>query len=340
MADIALIGEAYGEVEEREGRPFVGPTGWLLNNLLADAGINRRDCFLTNVFNLRPQNNKIETLCGPKANAVPDWPALGKAGYVQRQYRGELERLADELVEVNPNIIVALGNTAAWALLGKTMITKIRGTVQMSDSNLLVDGFKVLPTYHPAAVSRQWSLRATVIMDLLKAKRESHYSGIRLPERRVWIEPQMEDLYAFERLHIQGCERLAVDIETSGSFVTCIGFAPAKDVAIVIPGPSFVTPRGPYWPTDAIRYQVHEFIKGILEGPIRKTFQNGLYDIAFIYRAMNKITVRNAEHDTMLLHHALQPEALKGLGYLGSIYTDEGAWKQMREHKTTIKRDD
>lgn len=44
--------------------------------------------------------------------------------------------------------------------------------------------------------------------------------------------------------------------------------------------------------------------------------------------------------DTMLLHHALQPEALKSLGYLGSIYTDEGNWKQMREKVKTIKRED
>lgn len=47
----------------------------------------------------------------------------------------------------------------------------------------------------------------------------------------------------------------------------------------------------------------------------------------------------NAEHDTMLLHHALQPESLKGLGYLGSVYTDEQSWKQMRV-RTTIKRED
>jgi hypothetical protein len=72
--------------------------------------------------------------------------------------------------------------------------------------------------------------------------------------------------------------------------------------------------------------------------PVGKIFQNGLYDIAFIWRAW-KIPVMNAEEDTMLLHHALQPESLKSLGYLGSIYTDEGPWKSMREVKT-IKRED
>lgn len=52
-----------------------------------------------------------------------------------------------------------------------------------------------------------------------------------------------------------------------------------------------------------------------------------------------KIRTFGATHDTMLLHHALQPEALKNLGFLGSIYSDEGSWKDMRKAKTT-KRDD
>jgi hypothetical protein len=46
-----------------------------------------------------------------------------------------------------------------------------------------------------------------------------------------------------------------------------------------------------------------------------------------------------AEHDTMLLSHSLQPESLKGLGYLGSVFTDEGSWKQERKGNQTIKRD-
>ena len=72
---------------------------------------------------------------------------------------------------------------------------------------------------------------------------------------------------------------------------------------------------------------------------IKKAFQNGLYDISFLWRAYG-IRVMGAEHDTMLLHHALQPESLKGLGFLGSIYTDHGAWKQMRGKVATIKGDE
>jgi DNA polymerase I-like protein with 3'-5' exonuclease and polymerase domains len=76
----------------------------------------------------------------------------------------------------------------------------------------------------------------------------------------------------------------------------------------------------------------------LVDGRIPKLFQNGLYDIAFLWRAQG-IAVRGAAEDTMLLSHALQPESLKGLGYLGSIYTDHGPWKSERKGETTIGRD-
>lgn len=337
MTDIALIGEAWGEVEERERAAFVGPTGYELNRMLGEVGIRRTDCLVTNVFNLRPPGNRIEALCGPKHLGIPGYPAIGKFGYIGRQYTPQLERLADELEEANPNIIITLGNTAAWALLGKTMISKMRGTVQLSTHT--ITDFKVLPTYHPAAIFRQWPLRAVTVMDLMKGKRQSQFPEIRRPERQIWIEPKLEDLYAFDRQYLQQCQSLAIDIETSGNFITCIGYAPGKEVAIVVPGIGVKRSGRPYWPSMEVERKVWSFNKDILTRPIPKIFQNGLYDIAFIYRAW-KIGVRDAEEDTMLLHHALQPESLKSLGFLGSIYTDETAWKQMRESRTTIKRED
>jgi uracil-DNA glycosylase len=336
MADIALIGEAWGEVEERERRAFVGTTGYELDRMLKQAGISRRECLLTNVFNFRPPNNKIEAICGPVEDKIPGYPALLKGKYVHRQYAGELNRLADELEACNPNVVITLGNTATWALLGKTMISKLRGVTSLSTHTYT--GLKVLPTYHPAAIFRQWSLRPVTIIDLIKALRESEYPEIRRPEREIWIEPTLEDLYEFDQRYIQHCERLAVDIETAGQCITLIGLSPSPDLALVIPGIGYQRAGRAYWGSLAVERRVYNFIKEIMSRPVGKVFQNGLYDIAFIWRAW-KIRVMNAEEDTMLLHHALQPESLKSLGFLGSIYTDEGPWKQMREVKT-IKRED
>ncbi len=69
-APIMIVGEAWGEHEEREGRPFVGPSGSVLNGLLRQVGISRDECYLTNVFNLRPPGNNILGFCGSKSEAI------------------------------------------------------------------------------------------------------------------------------------------------------------------------------------------------------------------------------------------------------------------------------
>jgi hypothetical protein len=230
-----------------------------------------------------------------------------------------------------------MGNTACWAVLGQSTITKVRGNTTLSTHT--VADFKVLPTYHPAAVFRQWQLRPIVIMDLVKAERESHFPEIRRPYRAIWIEPTLEDMERFYSTYIQTCELLSVDIETAGTHITCIGFAPSPTLALVIPFHDATKANRSYWPTKELELLAWQFVRRVIENPqIKKTFQNGLYDIAFLWRAYG-IRTFGSEHDPMLLHHALQPESLKGLGFLGSIYTDEGSWKHMRV-KTTIKRDD
>jgi hypothetical protein len=79
----------------------------------------------------------------------------------------------------------------------------------------------------------------------------------------------------------------------------------------------------------------------VLNSDQPKIAQNGLYDLNILWRSYG-ITVRNFEEDTMLLHHALQPESEKGLGFLGSVYTDEASWKMMRTKSkvTKFKKED
>jgi uracil-DNA glycosylase len=338
MPKIALVGEAWGSDEEKARRPFVGYTGYLLNEILRDAGIVRSECFITNVFNLHPPGNKMEWFCGSKSTAIPGYPSLLKGKFVRREFITELDRLASEIADCNPNIIISFGNTGLWALLGKTGITKFRGVTDISTHTAI--GFKVLPTFHPTYLLRgQWTQRHTVVLDLRKALKESETDNVKRPHREIWIEPTLKDLEVFYERYLANAERISVDIETSGTYITCIGFAPSSGVAICIPFSDKRRKDRNYWPTQSDECKAWNFVRHVLEYPIPKIFQNGLYDIAFLWRAMGLKTM-NAAHDTMLLHHALQPEALKGLGYLGSIYTDEGPWKQMRDRTTTIKRDE
>lgn len=330
---IFLLGEAWGSQEEQAKRPFVGYAGYQLNTMLDDAGINRSECYVSNVFNLRPDNNKIESLCGDRSSGIPGYPALTKGAFVRARYTPELNRLAREILDVNPNIIVCFGNTASWALFGRTAISKHRGTTDLTSHTAI--GFKALCTYHPQACNYVASWRPIAVIDLMKAKRESEYPDVRRPKRTIYIPETIEDLASATWLPKIGC--LSVDIETTGNRITCIGFGDGTR-ALVIPFDDGRKKSGSYWSTFKDEQKAWRFVKATLQTPTPKLFQNGLYDIAFLLRSYG-IAVRNPLHDTMLLHHALHPESLKALGFLGSIYTDEGPWKNLRT-TSTIKRDD
>jgi uracil-DNA glycosylase len=359
-----LVGEARGEQEDRYNSSFIGGSGALLLRMLADAKIikltgadhsfidkwyrqrnplaikqiweGHPEVYRTNVFQHHPPGNDLSYFCGPKAEAIPGYPPLTKSKYVHAQWAPELTRLGDEILAVNPNIIICLGNTALWALAGRVAITKIRGTTLMSTH--CVEGYKLLPTFHPAAVLRQYEQKPTVIADLIKAKRESETINIERPHREIWIEPTLADIKAFIAEHIHGCKLLSVDIETYGSRVTCIGFAPSERIGIVIPFDDSRRPDGSYWATASAERECWAMVREVLvDKSIPKLFQNGLYDISFLLRAYG-IGVMGAEHDTMLLMHALQPESLKGLGYQGSLFTNERAWKELGKRSKTIKR--
>lgn len=339
---IAIVGEAWGEQEEQQRAPFVGPSGWELNKMLAEAGIHRADCFISNVFNLRPRpTNDISNLCVAKSDplAIRDLPALTTGKHLRNEYRGELGRLRSELSEVRPNVTIALGNTAAWALLSNTGISRIRGTVTTGS---FIPGLKILPTFHPSAVLRDWSLRPVTVLDLVKAKRESEFPEIRRPERTVYIEPSLDDMEWYFNAHLANAQAISFDSETRGDEITCIGFAPDERTAICIP---FTDPRtlntdhvGSYWPTRDLEILALGFVRRVLSLPCPKFGQNTLYDINFLWSKYG-IPIVNYKDDTMLLHHALQPESLKGLGFLGSVYTNESSWKLLNRRTATIKRD-
>lgn len=362
---ICLVGEAWGTEEEKLQTPFIGPSGVQLIQLLADSGLMELSPYdksmlhsywtlgkdpnfialiwkahpefhCTNVFNLHPEKNDLETLCVVKTDpeAAPGLPALKPGKYLRARFSHHVERLIRELREINPTLIIALGNTACWCLLGTTSISKIRGVAVYSK---ILPTVKTVPVYHPAAILRQWDLRATTVMDLQKAKRESAFREVRRPQRTVYIEPSLLDLEWFYAVHILHAERLAIDIETVGDQISCIGFAPSIETALTVP---FIDYRkgGNYWDDLSSELQAWTWVRRVCNSRAKKVFQNGLFDIHRLWRGYG-ISVLNAEDDTMLLSHSLHPESLKGLAYLGSIYTDEAAWKLEVRHSKTIKKE-
>ena len=200
---------------------------------------------------------------------------------------------------------------------------------------------KFLPTYSPAAVLRAWHWRPIVLADLLKAARERRVATLARPHRRVIVSPSIGEVEEWTGRALSGpapARLLAPDIETLNGQIRCIGFARSREDVLVIPFIARLT-GGSYWGDEAHELRAWRAVRALLESPIPKVGQNFLFDLTYLSRF--GIRSRNCYHDTMLLHHTLFPEMQKGLGFLGSIYTNESAWKLFRRRGTEkLKRDE
>jgi uracil-DNA glycosylase len=351
---LLLIGEAWGESEDQEGKPFVGASGQELWRMLGqafpgaegpheaalrkqwawdfgwrDAWLEAQGIAMTNLFPFRPDGNNIETLCAARSAGGVMLPQLKQGKYFLEEHAAPaLARLQHEISESSPNLLVPMGNVACWATLQLTNIGGIRGSVTFTPS-----GRKALPTYHPAAVLRTWSWRPIVVADLIKAAREAQSPDYERPARVIIVEPGLDEIREWvARFHAARPPILSADCETANGQITCISFAWTPQEALVIP---FVRMRPRwqnYWSTPSEERAAWFFVRQLLETPwCKKLGQNFLYDLQYI----NKMGIypQGCEEDTMLLHHSLHPELQKGLGFLGSIYTQEASWKLMARRK-------
>jgi uracil-DNA glycosylase len=135
-AEIMFVGEQPGDREDREGRPFVGPAGLLLDRALTEAGVDRRRVYVTNAvkhFKFEPRG-KRRLHKRPNASEIK----------ICRRW------LFEEIQAIGPRLIVALGATAAQSLAGRAIpVQSNRGAVLD-----VADGLRVLVTIHPSALLR------------------------------------------------------------------------------------------------------------------------------------------------------------------------------------------
>lgn len=343
--DIALVGEAPGLNECIHGRPFVGEAGQELSRILVDAGLQplfkgigdarTYNYYLTNVFKQRPapDSNDVKLFFCPRTDPDADTtlPAHGSGKYLLRDFRPMLDELKGELVDCGAKVVIALGGTALWAILGHSKITPYLGTVHAPTATR---PYWVIPTYHPSAVLHQWSFRSTVVANLLKVpdclaraglKRSTHDGGGK-SRFRIKINPTLAEVEAFaERAFL--APLMAVDVETAHGQIRTISFSLGPLEAFVIP--FWELPRPSYWPSADGEARAWRAVARCLAGSGTKIFHNGPYDIQYLWR-VHGIPILGPIEDTMHAHHAMEPELPKGLGYLAATYLDIPAWKQMR----------
>lgn len=143
-AKIMMVGEAPGEEEDRQGLPFVGRSGEILDHMLAVAGLDRKKVFITNTVKHHPLNNRA-----PKASEI----------------KVCMELWLDQQIDIlKPKLIVVLGVVALKALTKESSIKKSHGKI------LERDGQKYFVTYHPAAALRYPENRKKMESDFKQLK--------------------------------------------------------------------------------------------------------------------------------------------------------------------------
>jgi len=152
QAEVLFIGEGPGFHEDQQGRPFVGPAGKFLDELLQAAGLRRAEVYICNVVKCRPPNNRDPFPI--EIQTCSQW-------------------LDAQLALIRPKVIVTLGRYSLARYLPGQSISKVHG------KPLVKEGVTVVPMFHPAAALHQASLRATIEADfarlpqIIKAARQA-----------------------------------------------------------------------------------------------------------------------------------------------------------------------
>lgn len=343
-AKIMIVGEAPGEQELKEGKPFVGGSGQELSKMLNDAGLLRTEAYVTNVCKHRPPGNNMDLWWPQKKKGIlPGMINIGDQWFDPRVVEG-MHELREEVLRVQPNVIVPLGNTALWALTRKTGITKWRSSLLHLHESYANENIKVIPTIHPAAVLRSWDWRALVVHDLRRVARWHEVPGFPDIRRDYILRPTYDQVVStLEQLllRVRSGEqvRLAVDIETRLRHIACLGIAWSRSEALCIPFQCIESGEG-YWPDAETETRIVLLLREVLSHPNAYCIgQNWQYDYQYIAQDFGFEV--NLQLDIMSEHHVQQPGLPKGLDFQSSLYRDLHVyWKDEGKEWDPAKHDE
>ncbi|MCH7998147.1 MAG: uracil-DNA glycosylase [Chloroflexi bacterium] len=168
-AEILFVGEGPGFYEDQQSRPFVGPAGKFLEELLASIGLRRDQVFITNIVKCRPPNNRD--------------PLPGEIEACQKYLKRQIEL-------IRPKVIVSLGrHSLAWFSPGDK-ISRAHGQVKV------MDGIYFIPIYHPAAALHAGNMRKVIEEDFKKIPAVLDRAREAPPEQTA-LEPEPEQMRLF-----------------------------------------------------------------------------------------------------------------------------------------------
>jgi len=310
---IFFLGEAPGEIEEQTGLPFqnMHGAGKTFNLILSQNGINRRDVRIRNVALRRPTANNMSHFFYDSKCTVPK-PELVMW----------IEQLRMELEESRPNVVVAMGAYALWALTGMKKISEARGYVVEST---LVPGLKVIPTYHPQAINYEWKLFPVSVFDVRKAVYNSNSPDIPKDKTQYVAPAAFEMFMDYMDTILKSRKRFAFDIEAhiGTAYPYLLGIADSAHF-----GMSFYNMKNNSSTVNS-RQEAQLWQKlGELGRHCEVIMHNASYDKAVMWHH-HGVLFEKVWMDTLIAMHVIFPEFPRDLGFVGSIMLDVQPWKNL-----------
>jgi len=319
--ELMIVGEAPGKYEAQYGRPFVGPSGELLDDALRKAGISRHACYITNVVKRRPPGNNFKML---------HLIGVDLAQSIKELWELEIEKL-------RPKCILAVGNEALKAVAAYDGIMNYRGSILLARDGVT----KVVPTIHPAALFAHKNFGEDaadgdqvggldfvwlklIEHDIARAVEESKSRAYCLPDRELVVARNSLDVHRFFSQYRDDTDA-AVDIESINCIPVCISFAFNRRHGISIPllrqiGKHLLTEMGYNELVSCWREIDRELRR------IRAIGANFKYDEFKLNRCGFRVPV--VRSDVIIKTRVIFPELpKKSLAMSGSIWTRQPFWK-------------
>ena len=233
-SDLLIVGEYPGVQELRKHEPLVGSSGQEFIKMLAEAGIDINTSRFVYVTDTRPYIVKDYNPYFPGKQKLTGSEAFRAGRYYTHEIATGLQNLAATLAECKPRVIIAVGDTALWALTGESGINKWRGSLLWSNE---YEAW-IIPVISPATILRMWAWRHITVQDLRRARRQL-IDPITEPVWNFIVAPSYEKTVEVlnmlkARLRVSPF-RISCDIETRHQHTDCIGLSWNATSAICIP---------------------------------------------------------------------------------------------------------
>lgn len=328
-ARIMIVQGAPSWEDLRVAQPFSGSGGRELGKMLAEAGTNKMQCFLTSFIRGQVRSNSVSTqVAQKKAEVTPDhYPFREKM--VTRDYLYAVDSLNKDIDLIQPRVVVVFDNEVLYALTGKWGIKSWRSSV-LEYTTPSGHSCVVMATYSPSYVQAVWKERSVVVNDFRKIVSISQLDSLpKPPDYNFIVRPSFgvaaKTLQMLLAKVSAGPTKLSVDIETRGGHTACTGIAWSTTEAICIPH-IVVESKLHYWLVEEEAFLMHLMYRLLTHPNAIVIGQNFIYDAQYFYRHFHFIP--RLVRDTMIAQHSMFSNQPKGLNFLASIHCEHHVyWK-------------